>query len=63
MTRFNVDENGHCIIHAGTTEIGECAFADYNRLESVEIPAGVTGIGKDAFARCSSLSPLRYRIV
>ena len=55
MEQFTIDENGHCVIPAGTIEIGESAFADRYSLKSVEIPSSVTSIGNDAFAYCSCL--------
>lgn len=55
MAQFNIDENGHCIIPAGTTEIGERAFVRCRNLQSVKIPNGVTSIGAYAFMDCDSL--------
>lgn len=37
------------------TEIAPCVFADHTSLRLVELPAGLTKIGKEAFAGCSSL--------
>ncbi|MDE7440337.1 MAG: leucine-rich repeat domain-containing protein, partial [Clostridia bacterium] len=42
------------------TRIGMMAFANDNTLTEITIPDGVTFIGEDAFARCSSLNVIRY---
>ena len=38
------------------TEIGEAAFATYDKIVSVQIPDGVTAIGYDAFYHCTNLT-------
>ncbi len=43
------------VIPEGVTEIGPCAFAEYDSLTSVTIPDSVTYIGEFAFAHCNGL--------
>lgn len=52
MAQFNIDENGHCVIPIGTTEIGEKAFMNCDSLKSVEIPDSVPRIEDGAFDGC-----------
>ncbi|MBO4611728.1 MAG: leucine-rich repeat domain-containing protein [Bacteroidaceae bacterium] len=40
------------------TSIAEKAFADCNKLTSIEIPSDVTSIGKQAFAGCKNLNSI-----
>lgn len=40
------------------TSIGDYAFYGFNKLETVELPSGITTIGKCAFAYCSQLDEL-----
>lgn len=42
-------------IPKGTESIGDYAFADCHKMQSVTVPEGVTGIGQAAFAYCWSL--------
>ena len=44
------------VIEEGITSIGDYAFSDFIRLESVEIPKSVTTIGEGSFYNCSSLN-------
>ena len=55
MAQFEIDENGHCVIPAGTTEIEESAFIYCDDLKSIKIPESVTEIGEDAFNGCDNL--------
>ena len=46
------------VIPDGTTKIGEGAFKDVKTLKSIEFPASVTSISKNAFNGCENLSLL-----
>ena len=45
----------HCRIPDGVKKIGDMAFYECKKLQSVTIPESVTSIGAEAFAFCSSL--------
>jgi len=46
------------VIEEGVTTIGDLAFADCNKLVSIEIPNSVISIGKLAFRGCTSLTSI-----
>ena len=43
------------IIPSNTTTIGDCAFMNFEHLETVTVPNGVEVIGKNAFETCSGV--------
>jgi len=51
-----IDENGHCEIPDGVTEIGDYEFAHCEELRSVRIPNTVKVIGNWTFCDCKSLT-------
>ncbi len=48
------------VIITGGTRIGDQAFADWENIVSVTIPASVTSIGKRAFEDCFSLTYVKF---
>ena len=48
------------VIRPGITQIGDLAFAGCENLTSVEIPASVFSVGRDAFLGCTSLALITY---
>lgn len=53
------DQITSVVIKEGVTAVGQCAFKDLTRLESVELPeSGLTKIGIGAFYGCSSLKKI-----
>jgi hypothetical protein len=46
------------VIPDGVTKIGDYAFGNCSRLESITIPNSVTSIGSFAFSRCNNLTSL-----
>ncbi len=50
---------GVIIFESPVTSIGERAFYDCNKLQSIEIPNSVTTIGEASFAYCSGLTSIK----
>ena len=59
LLRVPEDKAGPYIILSRVTEIGDRAFANCDRLTSIEIPNSVTLIGKEAFDGCKSLTSIK----
>jgi hypothetical protein len=49
-------QDGHFIVPANVTHIGEQAFGGFTGLTSVTLPAGLTTIGDRAFSGCTGLT-------
>ena len=56
--RFEINDDGMCVIPDGVTEIGWGAFKGCTSLESIDIPNSVTEIGGRAFQGCTSLESI-----
>lgn len=56
--QFNVDENGHCVMPAGTIGIGDSTFSGCSGLQSIKIQDGVTSIEVWVFSQCRSLQSI-----
>ena len=56
--RFEINDDGMCVIPDGVTEIGGYAFSGCTSLESIDIPNSVTVIGWWAFQSCTSLESI-----
>ena len=56
--RFEINDDGMCVIPDGVTEIGWGAFKGCTSLKSIVIPNSVTKIGEDAFLGCTSLESI-----
>ena len=41
---------------------GECAFSGCSSVTSIELPAGLTSLGKGAFEGCSSMTSIEVAL-
>ena len=57
--RFEINDDGMCVIPDGVTEIGWGAFKGCTSLKSIVIPNSVTEIGSSAFSGCTSLESIQ----
>lgn len=48
------------IVESGVTSIGDYAFSDFGKLETVTLPESLKHIGKDAFSACGQLGNVYY---
>lgn len=48
------------IIEDGITEIGDCAFEGFEKIEKVRIPESVVSVGTQAFAGCIALKEVTF---
>ena len=55
LIRFPKDREGNYSIPDGVEKIGDRAFYECTKLESITIPGSVTAIGERAFSNCESL--------
>lgn len=54
-----IGHNAHAVIPKDVTEIGDCAFADCDKLTTIKIPNSVTRIGEYAFDGCKNLTSIK----